>query len=446
MICLVFKKLNILGLFVLSILLVCYLYHIKLLHIPGEEELIPTYEYEELRLRLFRNLENIVDAEEKLFMKSQMEQLVENDNFGKWRQQEADQLTSLVQSALIRLQNPPDCQNAKKLLCHLNKYGCGVGCLVHHTAYCLITALATRRVLVLSDEPTWHYINLAFKQFFKPVSSNCTDFEGPVKKTLQVSPNETATLVERISDWKITHTQPYNPPSLPTFLADRIFRLTREPDAWWIGQFIGYLMRPNENVNQLLMEAQKSIDFSTPVVGVHVRRTDKLIREAKYHSIEEYMVQVELWFRKYEMSHSPVRRKIYLMTDEPKVLQECHEKYPHYKIYDNMTIAKAAPFQLGYTEESLPGIIKEVHLLTLTDFVVCTQSSNVCRMIYELMHFKHGDASGMVHSVDVPWHDHYRRSIMYEPVVEDLAVVNSYATKLLNHVNIRTSERETSFN
>jgi hypothetical protein len=37
------------------------------------------------------------------------------------------------------------------------------------------------------------------------------------------------------------------------------------------------------------------------------------------HELEEYMEEVELWFRKYEMSHPRVRRKIYLATDEPKV-------------------------------------------------------------------------------------------------------------------------------
>ena len=50
-----------------------------------------------------------------------------------------------------------------------------------------------------------------------------------------------------------------------------IFSLIREPDAWWIGQFVGYLMRPNETVKHILDEAEKNINFSSPVVGVHVR-------------------------------------------------------------------------------------------------------------------------------------------------------------------------------
>ena len=47
--------------------------------------------------------------------------------------------------------------------------------------------------------------------------------------------------------------------------------MTTEPDAWWIGQFLGYLMRPNETVRQLLVHEEDKIDFSSPVVGIHVR-------------------------------------------------------------------------------------------------------------------------------------------------------------------------------
>ena len=32
------------------------------------------------------------------------------------------------------------------------------------------------------------------------------------------------------------------------------------------------------------------------------------------------MEQVELWFIKYEMSHPPTKRRIYLASDEPQVI------------------------------------------------------------------------------------------------------------------------------
>ena len=41
------------------------------------------------------------------------------------------------------------------------------------------------------------------------------------------------------------------------------------------------------------------------------------------YELEEYMEQVEMWFRKYEMSHQKTKRQIYLATDEPEVSNSC---------------------------------------------------------------------------------------------------------------------------
>lgn len=40
--------------------------------------------------------------------------------------------------------------------------------------------------------------------------------------------------------------------------------------------------------------------FNTPIVGVHVRRTDKVHVEASFHSLSEYMRQVETYYQDLE--------------------------------------------------------------------------------------------------------------------------------------------------
>ena len=35
-------------------------------------------------------------------------------------------------------------------------------------------------------------------------------------------------------------------------------RLAAEPDAWWLGQFIGYLLRHNDTVSSILEEQESS--------------------------------------------------------------------------------------------------------------------------------------------------------------------------------------------
>ena len=105
----------------------------------------------------------------------------EIDGLSKWRQHELAALTSEVQAAIERNQNPADCSKAKKLVCHMNHHDCGLGCLLHHTAYCLLAALATDRVLILSDLP-WVYSNISIKDLFTPISETCLDYEGTLKK------------------------------------------------------------------------------------------------------------------------------------------------------------------------------------------------------------------------------------------------------------------------
>ena len=111
-------------------------------------------------------------------MKSHLEQLAaELDGLAQWRKEESKTLSSIVQTAISRLQNPPDCRQAKKLICHLDFGYCGFGCIIHHGVQCLLTALATDRVLILTDTG-WGSGQFMIKSFFSPISESCLDFEG----------------------------------------------------------------------------------------------------------------------------------------------------------------------------------------------------------------------------------------------------------------------------
>jgi glycoprotein 6-alpha-L-fucosyltransferase len=69
--------------------------------------------------------------------------MYEHDGYETFRKREAQDLSDLVQKRIKSLQNPQDCQSAKKLLCNLNK-GCGYGCQIHHAIYCFIVAYGQR--------------------------------------------------------------------------------------------------------------------------------------------------------------------------------------------------------------------------------------------------------------------------------------------------------------
>ena len=58
-----------------------------------------------------------------------LDRLRREDGWKKWRVDESLRLTHLAQERISRTQNPPNCNKAKKLVCHLN-YACGFGCQV----------------------------------------------------------------------------------------------------------------------------------------------------------------------------------------------------------------------------------------------------------------------------------------------------------------------------
>uniref|UniRef100_A0A0L8FPF9 GT23 domain-containing protein n=2 Tax=Octopus bimaculoides TaxID=37653 RepID=A0A0L8FPF9_OCTBM len=118
------------------------------------------------------------------------------------------------------------------------------------------------------------------------------------------------------------------PLAIPEDLAPRLLRLHGDPAVWWIGQFVRYLVRPQPALEKDINDTKKRLGFQNPIVGVHVRRTDKVGTEAAYHSLEEYMAHVEDYYRQLEMSkgHSIETKKVYLASDDPNVLADAVNK------------------------------------------------------------------------------------------------------------------------
>lgn len=110
---------------------------------------------------------------------------------------------------------------------------------------------------------------------------------------------------------------------------------------------------------------------------MHVRRTDKVGTEAAFHGIEEYMAEVDEYYNQLEMKQNVDKRRIYLASDDPKVLADARNKYPHYEILGDPSISKTAAVSSRYSDTSLNGIIVDIHMLSMSDFLVCTFSSQV---------------------------------------------------------------------
>lgn len=75
-------------------------------------------------------------------------------------------------------------------------------------------------------------------------------------------------------------------------------------------------------------------------------------------------------------------------------------RYPDYDVIGDPEVAKTAGISTRYSENSLYGILLDIHLLSLSDHLVCTFSSQVCRVAYEIMQTYNVDATSHFTSLD----------------------------------------------
>uniref|UniRef100_A0A095A2D5 Alpha-(1,6)-fucosyltransferase n=1 Tax=Schistosoma haematobium TaxID=6185 RepID=A0A095A2D5_SCHHA len=182
--------------------------------------------------------------------------------------------------------NPSDCKKAKYMTFDFTNL-CGLGCCMHQLMYCLQLALENERVLVLKK----HYPGDIFREWLHqnmlPLSDKCSYLDSDGRSDNINCP------------WIVKAPQVHNwlPHVLPIDMNKELLRLHEAPFVWFAGQLAAYILRPKPQFAQLINVTLKSFKTSgDPVVGVHIRRTDKLILEAQFHNLSEYMEHVNNFF------------------------------------------------------------------------------------------------------------------------------------------------------
>lgn len=256
-------------------------------------------------------------------------------------------------------------------------------------------AYGTERTLILKSKG-WRYQKDGWESVFQPLSDTCVSPNGDSRGNW---PSDESTQVITLPIVDSVYPKPkYQPPGVPADIASRLEKLHGHPLVWWVGQVLKYLMRPQESVQKLLNSTQEKMGFKKPIVGIHVRRTDKVGTEAAYHHLDEYMGKVEQYFD--ELETQPDVRKVFIASDDPQVIKTARLRYSNYEIIGSPEIAETASVSKRYSHSSLQGIIIDIHLLALCDYLICTFSSQVCRVAYELMQNYYPDAHDRFASLD----------------------------------------------
>ena len=214
-----------------------------------------------LKARLTAMLDNFAEIHRAL--SNNLDKINNHEALLTWRKQEQTKLSKLVQNRLRRLQNPQDCDAARKLICDLNKL-CGYGCQVHHLLYCFITAYGTKRTLIINSQ-SWRYSTQGWEGVFLPASNTCTIAKGPLTtwSTDSVkSKNVQLPIVDALFP------QPKHLPlAVPADLVERIQSFHGFPFVWWIGQFAKYLFRYQPGIKKEMDERKAKLGFKMPIVG-----------------------------------------------------------------------------------------------------------------------------------------------------------------------------------
>ncbi|VDP48082.1 unnamed protein product [Schistosoma mattheei] len=154
------------------------------------------------------------------------------------------------------------------------------------------------------------------------------------------------------------------PHVLPKDMSEELLRLHEAPFVWFGGQLAAYIMRLKPQLAQLINVTLKSFEtIGDPVVGVHIRRTDKLISEAKLHDLSEYMEHVDNFFD-----------------------------------------------------------LQSVHLLTMSKRHVC----RLAYELMQTRHVDLGDATQLVHSIDKLFHEEDYQRMKFDVIIPDMKVNLKY--------------------
>jgi hypothetical protein len=127
---------------------------------------------------------------------------------------------------------------------------------------------------------------------------------------------------------------------------------------------------------------------------------------------QNFLTQSHFFSRNFAISSNSF---IYLINSEFLIL----DRYTNYTFIYNENGTKLANVN-RYTPDSALGIIFDIYFLGRSDYVVCTMSSTVCRIVYELMQDRFGDASWRFRSLDDYFYVHRGEMIRYAALYDHL--------------------------
>ena len=178
------------------------------------------------------------------------------------------------------------------------------------------------------------------------------------------------------------------PLAIPASILQVIKCCHSKPDVWWIGQLAAFIMRPNYRLQKLIKRSEFNLGLpKNQYLGCHIRRTDKVGSEAKFHHVYEYYTALRDSYQmlKHSKSFRNLTNVVYLATDDAEAVEEFKSDFKFFKIKADLDSVESAAVMERKAKRSIAKAIVDIFILSKSQFIVCTFSSQFCRIAYELM-------------------------------------------------------------
>ncbi|XP_060588489.1 alpha-(1,6)-fucosyltransferase-like isoform X2 [Ruditapes philippinarum] len=281
------------------------------------------------------------------------------------------QAAKIVQETFDTLQNPNDCNTTKSVLCEIPSNG--FGHQVHLLTICFTVGFMTRRTVIIKTGG--EHISIAVWGLFG------TEDIQVIKANFQ-------------TNYFDLHR------TLPSYISHIINHFHSNPSLWWAGQVAKFILRPNKSFEILIEKRKKELGFYFKTIGIYIETKSKEAQTRQYN-LTNYKKFAEEWYRLYERKTGfrNSKRRIFIASDEHLVLTEATKIFSNYSILFNTNVNHSYALR-----SSLAGdIMLDTYMLSMCDYLICTMSSDICRLAFELLQSQHLDGSKLALSLDCPY-------------------------------------------
>jgi hypothetical protein len=311
---------------------------------------------------------------------------------------------------IIKHQFPESCAEAPKLL--VPDWTFGFGSAVHVQSYTFEVAHAVNRTWIAVDTEEWKHFKhsrkdpycqaentFGFECYFEPITSCIPRALGFTLHTIPWYERVERSDISRLTDpldknvWAVRWND-WMPQGSAFHERPEKYRKVRS-QLWYQSQIVAYLFRLKPHVLNQCEALMSKINFRKksggPIVGMHIRHGDKFL-ETFPHPFSQYM---ELLKAKW-----PHVKRVFLASDDKFVFFESFLSDKYKKDgYEFLYVMDETFYKSDW--ENFRSLLCDIYILSECDYFVGTMSSNLGRLVWELMYSKKPGAQ--VLSLDSPW-------------------------------------------